>query len=234
MRLSDDAPIEIRPARCPDVALEIFPRWPASQSGSSRSIWRSRQAETTVARCAVANAQKAGGIAAFIDADTRQMPPRLGVVDSLLVNNPQTGDGRSDGHADPLRFDRHHHHRLGRCLVPRAEIGERDDDNHVGLQAADEQALRKIYRRPQLRGRPSSSYHEDQGDVQFTETTTVAKALKFYASIPSRRPTDPQDAFDAVSNRTRVKVVRAKVSPPFKQADSTILQPGRRSPVRKP
>jgi recombination protein RecA len=237
MRLGDDvrAPIEVIPTGsiALDVALGIggLPRGRVVEIYGPES-----SGKTTVALHAIANAQKAGGIAAFIDAEHALDPTyaqKLGVdTDALLVSQPDTGEQaleiadmliRSNA-LDIIVID------SVAALVPRAEIEGEMGDSHVGLQARlMSQALRK------LTGALNSSRTtaifinqlREKIGVMFgsPETTSGGKALKFYASIrlDVRRIETLKDGQEAVGNRVRVKVVKNKMSPPFRQAEMDLL-----------
>ena len=237
MRLGSDerAPVEVIPTGsiALDVALGIggLPRGRIIEVYGPES-----SGKTTVALHAIANAQAAGGTAAFIDAEHALDPEyakALGVdIDSLFVSQPDTGEQALEiadmlirsGGIDIIVID------SVAALVPRAEIEGEMGDSHVGLQARlMSQALRKLTGALNTTGTTMIFINQlrEKIGVFFgsPETTAGGKALKFYASVrlDIRRIETLKDGTDAVGNRTRVKVVKNKMASPFKQAEFDII-----------
>ena len=237
MKLGESAHMRIETIPSGSIALDIalgvggFPRGRIIEIFGPES-----SGKTTVALHAIAEVQKVGGTAAFIDAEHALDPvyaSKLGInIDELLLSQPDTGEQALEiaealvrsGAVDIIVID------SVAALVPKAEIEGDMGDSHMGLQARlMSQALRK------LSGAINKSHViaifinqlREKIGVMFgnPETTPGGRALKFYSTIrlDIRRTETLKQGNDMVGNRTRIKVVKNKVAPPFKQVDVDIM-----------
>lgn len=237
MKLGEDAPRKLDTISSGSLGVDIALGIGGYPKGRVIEIYGPESSgKTTVALHAIAQAQKAGGQAAFIDAEHALDPnyaKALGVnIDELLLSQPDTGEQALEiaealvrsGAVDIIVVD------SVAALVPSAEIEGEMGDSHIGLQARlMSQALRKLSGAINKSNSIAIFINQirEKVGVMFgsPETTPGGRALKFYSSIrlEVRRAEAIKQGTDIVGNKTRIKIVKNKVAPPFKQAIVDIM-----------